>query len=223
MKCSKVEIGKIYQSNHNGYFKVIRKLKERNRYYLVEFLDTKFTKEVRLDKILTDEVRDLLRPSRFGVGYMGVGDYSASKKGIGNICGIKWKHMLERCYCPKFQKRFPNYIGCTVAHEGHNFQIFAKWFYENYPKDVKVYELDKDFKVKDNKVYAPNTCIFLSKRDNIVISKANNYKFVNPNGELVFINNLAQYCRTREITENSMGRVYRGERPHHKGWTKYVE
>ena len=226
MKCFKVEIGKVYPSKNNGYFKVLSKLKNKNKkcgYYLVEFLDTGFIKELRTDSIKNGVAKDWLRPSRFGVGYIGVGTYAATFKGKGTKCAIIWKHMLERCYSPQFQKRSPTYVGCTVTPEWHNFQIFAKWFYENYPKDGKVYELDKDFKVKNNKVYAPNTCTFLSPYKNKQISHEKFHQFVNPEGVLVEITNLEQYCKYRNLTSRNMGKVHRGERPHHKGWTKYVE
>ena len=223
MKCSKIEIGEVYPSKESGDFTIIEKLKYKPKYYLVEFINTGFRKEVRADGIRIGMIKDWLSPSRFGVGYIGVGTYAATLKGKATKVGVIWKHMLERCYSPQFQKRSPTYVGCTVTPDWHNFQIFAKWFYENYPKDGKVYQLDKDFKVKGNKVYAPDKCTFLSQHDNKSIAQEKDYIFVNPEGERVDIRNLKQFCSTRNLTQANMRKVHQGERPHHKGWTKYVE
>ena len=34
--------------------------------------------------------------------------------------------MLERFHDSKYQEKRPTYIGCSVAEEWHNFQIFAE-------------------------------------------------------------------------------------------------
>ena len=218
---SKVQVGKRYPTKLNGDLEVMSKLK--NRYYLVKFVDTGYTKAIRADGILIGSGKDWLRPSRFGVGYMGVGVYASTLKGKSTQCCVIWKSMLERCYCPKFLLKSPTYKECTVADEWHNYQVFAKWFYNNYPTDGQTYQLDKDFKVKGNKLYSKDTCTFLTQDVNKKISNQKQFKFINPDGELVEITNLTEYCKTRELTRENMGKVHRGERPRHKGWTKYVE
>jgi hypothetical protein len=220
----KVEIGDTFETKKNGTFEVISDSK-RNRHYLIKFKDTGYIKEVRIDFIKSGYIKDWIRPSRFGVGYIGLGTYASfDKDGKALQCAVTWKSMLERCYCPKYQKKTPTYVGCTVAQEWHNYQVFAKWFYENYPKDnEEIYQLDKDFKVKGNKLYSPDTCTFLTKFDNIRISQEKDYIFVNPEGEVVRITNITEYCKERNLTRENMGKVHRGERPRHKGWTKYYE
>lgn len=223
MKLSDIEVGGRYQTKNNGDLVVLRKLKKKN-YYLVEFIDTGYQKEMRADGIRSGIAKDWLRPSRFGVGYIGLGTYSTVNiEGNANHCSIIWKSMLERCYCPNFQIKSPTYKGCIVVDEWHNYQIFAKWYYENYPVDGNIYQLDKDSIIKGNKLYSPDTCAFLTKYDNIRISQEKNYKFVNPDGELIEITNITEYCRDKNLTRENMGKVHRGERRHHKGWTKYEE
>ena len=73
---------------------------------------------------------------------------------------IKWKHMLERCYSPKYHKNFPTYIGCSVCPEWRYFSKFRLWM-EN--QNWKSMELDKDLLVKGNQVYGPDTCCFIPK------------------------------------------------------------
>jgi hypothetical protein len=68
-----------------------------------------------------------------------------------------WKNMLNRCYNSKFKDSRPSYIGVTCCDEWLLFTNFAKWFKDNY---IEGYHLDKDLLVKDNMIYAPDTCIF---------------------------------------------------------------
>lgn len=98
---------------------------------------------------------------------VGVNDYEGRVKINGKM--IKsydtWKHMLERCYDEKYLSKRPTYIGCTVCDEWLYFSNFKKWFDENYRWDLDEEGLrpclDKDLLVKGNKIYSPNTCIFL--------------------------------------------------------------
>lgn len=69
-----------------------------------------------------------------------------------------WKHMLERCYCPKRLSSRPTYIGCSVCSEWLSFPVFQKWFDSHY---VEGYHLDKDLLVTGNKEYGPSTCVFV--------------------------------------------------------------
>jgi len=70
-----------------------------------------------------------------------------------------WKHMLERCYCESFQKRYPTYYGCKVTEEWHLFSRFKEWMQS---QDYIGKQLDKDFLSEGNKVYCPENCIFIS-------------------------------------------------------------
>lgn len=69
-----------------------------------------------------------------------------------------WKAMLARCYSASHHKRYPTYSNCSVCKEWHLFSNFKKWFDENY---IEGYHLDKDILVQDNKVYSPQTCVFI--------------------------------------------------------------
>ena len=70
----------------------------------------------------------------------------------------KWKHMLERCYRPKHHLIHPSYRGCSVVEEWHTFSNFKAWM---QTQDWEGKELDKDLKVFGNKVYGPDTCMFI--------------------------------------------------------------
>ena len=80
-----------------------------------------------------------------------------------------WKSMLRRCYDPKYQAKYPTYIGCTVCEEWLTFSNFKKWM---MTQDFEGKQLDKDILVQGNKIYSPDTCIFVSKAINTLFTKS---------------------------------------------------
>jgi hypothetical protein len=72
---------------------------------------------------------------------------------------MAWAEMLRRCYSAKFQARRPTYIGCSVAPEWWSFMTFRAWMIE---QDWQDRDLDKDLLIPGNKVYSPQTCVFVS-------------------------------------------------------------
>jgi hypothetical protein len=80
--------------------------------------------------------------------------------GKSGYCPIyrKWKDMITRVYSEKMHKKNPTYIGVTVCEEWLTFSNFLKWYEENY---IDGFDLDKDLKVKGNKLYSPETCMFV--------------------------------------------------------------
>lgn len=80
----------------------------------------------------------------------------------------RWKHMLYRCYDPKYQKGKPTYKGCTVCEEWLTFSNFKKWMQE---QDWEGKELDKDLIDSENTVYCPEKCLFIPRALNTALSK----------------------------------------------------
>lgn len=70
-----------------------------------------------------------------------------------------WLSMLERCYSQVKQASRPSYIGCYVASEWHSFSAFKEWM-SGQPWEGR--ELDKDILFPGNKMYGPDTCVFVS-------------------------------------------------------------
>ncbi len=186
------------------------------------FVNTGFEIKRSSHGIRLGQVRDKMIPSVCGVGFLGSGKYTVTKHGKLTLWYRKWHSMLSRCYLySQFSKR-KGYEDCYVCEEWHNFQNFAKWVEVNYPKDGSNYELDKDIKIKGNKVYSPNTCLFVSKFENIseAITRAlsREWQFLDPSGNLVVINNLSEFCRLNNLDKGNMAKVYHGERKSHKKW-----
>ena len=118
-----------------------------------------------------------------GVGYIGEGEY----KGTINRKRTKeyehWSGMLKRCYDEKKLIKNPTYKGCSVCEEWHNFQNFAEWFHNNYYEvDGEMMSLDKDILVKGNKVYSPETCMFVPQRINTLFINKNSKRCKYPIG-----------------------------------------
>jgi hypothetical protein len=102
-----------------------------------------------------------------GVGYLGEGEFKTS---IGHKHTREyhdWLHMIQRCYNDKNLLARPTYKDCSVCEEWHNFQKFASWHKENYYEvEGELMSLDKDILIKGNRMYSPETCVFVPKRIN---------------------------------------------------------
>lgn len=86
-------------------------------------------------------------------------------------CYQVWKNMLQRCYSVKFQERQPTYKGCSVSKEWKRFSNFREWM---VAQDWEGRHLDKDLLFERNKVYSPETCVFVTGEvNNFTIDRAN--------------------------------------------------
>lgn len=166
-KKRKITVGSVWKSNNCGDFEVV----EYNGWdnIVVRFVDTGFEVTVNSSNIKSGKVKDKIRPSVYGVGFIGDGEHLPSVKKKVTIAYDTWIRMLSRCYSYKFVTENQSYKDCAVCDEWHNFQNFAKWFHDNYPKDGAKYSLDKDLAVIGNKVYSPDNCMFVPQSINTFI------------------------------------------------------
>jgi hypothetical protein len=132
---------------------------------------------------------------KYGIGYMGDGKYKSKDENKKKTKAYNtWSHMLRRCYDPYFLNEHPTYIDCYVCEEWHNFQNFAKWFYENYYEcNDEQMQLDKDILIKGNKIYSPNTCILVPKRINCLFTKSDASRGEYPIGVYYKFKKVGQY------------------------------
>lgn len=75
--------------------------------------------------------------------------------------------MLTRCYSSKFHDKQPTYIGCTVHKDWLLFSNFKAWM-ETQEWEGK--HLDKDILFPGNKVYSQETCIFITRQLNTLLT-----------------------------------------------------
>lgn len=155
--------------------------------YNVEVLwqDGGKTSEVWND-IVIGAIKPLNQPSVAGVGYFGEGrfvpnsyvDVPDGKEAVDSHIYNYWHRMIARCYSEAEQSRPSTkaYIGCTVAKEWHNFQNFAEWASEQrncgkLEDNGRLYHIDKDIIAPGNRVYGPDTCVFVPNEVNTFFCK----------------------------------------------------
>ena len=107
----------------------------------------------------------------YGVG-INDADYAVKPEANGSntVCRyyITWKSMITRCYSKSFQLKNKTYVGCSVSDEWLSFMAFKKWM-EN--QDWIGNHLDKDLLVEGNKIYSKETCVFVSRLVNQIITR----------------------------------------------------
>lgn len=156
------ELGKIYITNENYNVTIIEYFNTNN--CTIKFNDKEETilKNVKLCHIKTGSVKNPNKVFLCGVGYLGIGDYKSKGSKIAIKRYNAWNKMLRRCYDENVQVKQPTYLGVTVCEEWYNFQNFAKWFEDNWkPWMDENWQLDKDILIKGNKIYSPETCVFV--------------------------------------------------------------
>lgn len=106
------------------------------------------------------------------VSGIGVNDASyivqPSTNGVVLMCPFYriWKAILLRCYTST-NKKDPTYVDCYVCDEWIKFSNFKLWMEK---QDWIGKEIDKDILIQGNKVYSPDTCLFVSKRINALVT-----------------------------------------------------
>ncbi|MDU6995948.1 MAG: hypothetical protein E6356_13895 [Terrisporobacter othiniensis] len=108
----------------------------------------------------------------FGIGYLGEG-YADTFVNSKMVKQYKiWSDLLRRCYDSKWYEKQPTYVNCTMCEEWHNYNTFYKWFDENYYEiQGERVALDKDILYKGNKLYSPETCVFVPQSINNLFVK----------------------------------------------------
>lgn len=111
----------------------------------------------------------------YDIGYLGEGKYKCKENGKKTRVFSTWYNMLQRCYSEEYHKKKPTYIGCETSKDFYNFQNFGAWDNENYYTiEGEKMCLDKDILVKRNKIYSPETCIFVPNTINVLFTKRDN-------------------------------------------------
>ena len=122
---------------------------------------------VQYNKFKHGNIKCPYEPRVAGHGYIGEGEYKSVMDGIQTHCYKTWRGMLTRCYDNNYHNKKPTYIDCEVCEDWLNYQNFAKWYYDNYYEiDGEQMNLDKDILCKGNKIYSPETCVFVPQRIN---------------------------------------------------------
>lgn len=156
----RIFVGDEVDTVNFGKFTVLEYINTKN--VLVRFLDTGYETNVHSSNASSGSVKDLMRPSVYGVGFIGDGLYSRASHGEFHE---KWRKMIQRCYDINVHKTHPTYKDCEVCEEWQDFQVFAKWIEPIYFTGC---EVDKDINVRDNKIYHPDMCKLVTRTENII-------------------------------------------------------
>ena len=170
MKKIEINIGDIFKNKNGSEFKITNTLNGNK--FKIKFLNTAgFESEVSRKCILDGSVKDYYKLDVFSVACIGKGEYNSLSH---HVIYNTWNGMLRRCYDknPKYIREA--YRNCSVCEEWLNFQNFAKWYEENFPYHIEgiKFQLDKDLLQHNvgNKIYSPQTCVFLPDKVNSFLS-----------------------------------------------------
>lgn len=89
----------------------------------------------------------------------------------------QWHSMRKRCKVGgSVQKHHSAYIGCTYIPEWEDYDVYTEWAEQQVGFLVKdergrCYSLDKDILFGRNKIYSPETCVFVPPRVNSFYSR----------------------------------------------------
>lgn len=137
-----------------------------------------------------------------GIGYSGM---KMNTERCHSVSYYKWKNMVQRCYDKKVHKKYkPEYKDKSVCEEWLNYSNFKIWFDEHYVacKNNQI-DLDKDLLVQGNKVYSPETCVFLLHYQNTMFERSAKDKiYENEDGTFVIGNGKKKTYATLKEAED---------------------
>jgi len=105
----------------------------------------------------------------FGVGFND-GKYPAKVNDKRTKEYETWYNLLLRCYSPSIHEKFPTYTSCSVGENFKNYSYFRDWCQSQTGFGFKGFQLDKDLLLKGNKVYSEDTCLFLPRELNVLLT-----------------------------------------------------
>lgn len=99
---------------------------------------------------------------------------STTVEGVTTFCPyyVKWKGMFDRCYSGASQA----YADCSVDPRWYSLKAFKSWMEKQDWESLTI--LDKDLIVVGNKVYGPDTCMFVDTAINNVLVKRRQGKYI---------------------------------------------
>ena len=130
-----------------------------------------------------------------------------------------WKGMVERCYSKKYLDKKPSYNGCSICEEWKYFSNFKAWM---ETQDWEGNRLDKDLLIRGNRVYSPDTCIFVSQQVNSFITESQAARGDYPIGVSLRKSSGKFYASCRDGTGKlkSLG-YYETPEEAHQAWLAY--
>lgn len=162
----KNRIGETYKTNEGYIVKIIEYNGANN--IIVEFQDEYKAKvKAYFGNLKKGTLRNPYDKDEFGCY---IGETKTTENKILKKSYSHWYRMTRRVN----GKDYETYNDISMCDEWLCFANFEKWFDENYYElENEQMELDKDILIKRNKIYSPNTCIFVPHRINSLFIKSN--------------------------------------------------
>lgn len=173
----KCRVGEVFIGSYNQKASVIENFNDLNN--TIQFEDGTIIYNIRYGNLCKGSFRNPNNPEIRGVGYRGIGKHKTSIDGKHTQAYRTFTKMIERCYSESDGANNKTYQDVIVCEEWCNFQIFAKWFDNNY---VEGWCLDKDVLVKDNRLYSPKTCCFVPMEINMLFIRHTKSRTIHPPG-----------------------------------------
>lgn len=188
-------LGQSVLQNCNELAFIVEYVDARN--ITVQFKTTNELVKTDYGTFVKGNVKSHFTPSVFGVGIKGT-EPTVDENGELLNSYKCWSSMLNRCYSAKFQEKHPTYIDCRVCEEWLYYPNFKKWYEANYYDiNSKKSQLDKDILIKGNKMYSPDTCVFVPNFINTLFIKCQNSRGELPIGVIYDKTNKKYQARLR--------------------------
>ena len=168
-KYSRKYIGEKFITNEGYEVEVIDGGDKRLYAYIKFLYPREYIIQVKICHLKKGNIKNSYHKSVCNIGCKGEDPIiPTTKNNIKTICYVMWLNMIHRCYNENStQYKWYGEKEVIVCEEWLCYAVFAEWFKNNY---IEGYVLDKDIKQEniDNKIYSPNTCIFINKIENII-------------------------------------------------------
>lgn len=228
-----MKIGAVKQNNNGKYFiiesKNTNKSDNKHTYYNIRFLETGYVDAVRSDSIKKGLVKDNLSRSCCNIGIVGYINTREHWKEY-----KIWEDMIYRCYYVN-DKSYKYYgaKGVTVCNRWHRFDYFYQdikilsGYDEELFKEGKL-RLDKDILSVNDKIYSPQTCLWVSdltnqKRRTSEYNNKNKKYGLFPDGHIEQIFNISDFCKTYNLHRQNVTLCLSGKQKSTKGFKFYKE
>lgn len=170
----KIKVGDVFHTK-KGY-KIVVTRRVSTRQVEVEFqTPVKYKVVVGTTNLRGGAIKNLFAPNVEGIGYIGFAKVSGNSK-----CYSSWRGILKRVSENANAKDKVNYGDCSVCPEWLNLEVFSEWYNTQIVQEG--WAIDKDLLVKGNKVYSPDTCIFLPPEINTFLTDRSNHRGSTPIG-----------------------------------------
>ena len=160
--------GAVFKTNNYGDVEIVDYINSSK--VKIRFINTNHIKEEYLSSVRLGCVRDDSIPTTCGFGFFDVEGASIGRNAIREY--RLWNAMINRCYNENLRHKNPTYKDCSVSEEWRYLSNFEEWCNQQIGFNIEGFELDKDILVKGNKVYAPETCCFVPKEINSVLTNS---------------------------------------------------